>query len=333
MWKSKRARYGSVHYALVGMFVALAVFLSGCDQQSAPDPSLHQREDTLPTNITKMTPQTDRFPPISHMDAWQAPVPMPGPINTVGAEDSPFITPDGANLYFFFTPDVRVPPQKQLVDGVTGIWWAKRTGDTWGAPERVVLSDDVALDGAAFVQGETLWFASVRAGNYGEVDIYTATLRDGRWTDVRNAGELLNATYDVGELHITPDGQTMYCGKAENGGQHDLYTLPKTADGWGAPVALPAPLNLPNSNEDQPFLSPDGAELWFTGQSRLGYPGPAIFRATERPDGSWGTPQEIVSQFAGEPTLDAAGNLYFVHHFFSADMQMIEADIYVAYRQ
>ena len=40
----------------------------------------------------------------------------------------------------------------------------------------------------------------------------------------------------------------------------------------------------------------------------------------------------IVSQFAGEPTLDDAGNLYFVHHYFEHG-QMIEADIYVAYKK
>jgi hypothetical protein len=40
----------------------------------------------------------------------------------------------------------------------------------------------------------------------------------------------------------------------------------------------------------------------------------------------------MVSSFAGEPTLDAQGNLYFVHHFYSGGV-MLEADIYVAYRK
>jgi hypothetical protein len=38
-----------------------------------------------------------------------------------------------------------------------------------------------------------------------------------------------------------------------------------------------------------------------------------------------------VDHFAGEPTLDAQGNLYFVHHFYR-DGVMIEADIYTAVR-
>jgi hypothetical protein len=47
------------------------------------------------------------------------------------------------------------------------------------------------------------------------------------------------------------------------------------------------------------------------------------------PDGEWGPAEEIVSNFAGEPTLDAAGNIYFVHHYYK-DNRMIEADIYMA---
>lgn len=55
---------------------------------------------------------------------------------------------------------------------------------------------------------------------------------------------------------------------------------------------------------------------------------PALFRSHKGESG-WGEPALIVSQFAGEPSLDSEGNLYFVHHFYEGD-QMIEADIYLA---
>jgi hypothetical protein len=43
---------------------------------------------------------------------------------------------------------------------------------------------------------------------------------------------------------------------------------------------------------------------------------------------------EMRNSSAGEPTLAGDGNtLYFVHHYFSADLrQIIEADIYVSTR-
>lgn len=59
---------------------------------------------------------------------------------------------------------------------------------------------------------------------------------------------------------------------------------------------------------------------------------PAVYRSKKVSD-EWQEPKLIVSQFAGEPTLDNNGNLYFVHHFYSNATKMIEADIYVAYRK
>ena len=49
-------------------------------------------------------------------------------------------------------------------------------------------------------------------------------------------------------------------------------------------------------------------------------------------NGGFGGPTVKFSQFAGEPTLDPQGNLYFVHHFYD-DGVMLEVDIYVAYRK
>jgi hypothetical protein len=75
-------------------------------------------------------------------------------------------------------------------------------------------------------------------------------------------------------------------------------------------------------------LTPDGKELWFT---RRHSGAPSIWRSF-KVNGTWQEPELIVETFAGEPTLDNEGNLYFVHHYFEND-EMIEADIYVCYRK
>jgi rhamnogalacturonyl hydrolase YesR len=77
-----------------------------------------------------------------------------------------------------------------------------------------------------------------------------------------------------------------------------------------------------------PFLTADGQELWFN-RTYMGTP--AVYRS-KKVNGQWQTPELIVSQFAGEPTLDWEGNLYFVHHYYK-DNQMMEADIYVCRRK
>ncbi len=282
------------------------------------------RYASIPALAPKYTPQNDTHPPVLHSGEWLQPVSMPGPINTAGAEDSPFVTADGQSFFFFFTPDLRLPVTQQLGDGVTGIWWSSRTENGWSDPVRIQLGSNESLDGCEFVLGDTMWFCSARAGNYRGVDIYTARCADGGWTDVRNAGRLINQVFQVGEMTITPDNATMYYGS--NG---EVWALDKVSGNWTNPHPVPG-IQI-TSGENQPFVTPDGRQLWFTGDSKLGYPGPALFRAVWNGTG-WSTPVEVVSQFAGEPALDAAGNLYFVHHYLDGNGSLAEADIYVAYR-
>jgi hypothetical protein len=77
--------------------------------QTPPDPTPQvSRAESIPADVTKITPEMDLYPPILHSDEWESPVRVDAPVSTAGAEDSPFIT-----------PDVRVPVEQQLVDGVT----------------------------------------------------------------------------------------------------------------------------------------------------------------------------------------------------------------------
>jgi hypothetical protein len=295
---------------------------------------VRSRYEAIPSNATKITPQSDLFPPILQSNEWEAPIPVPGPVNTAGAEDSPFITPDDRWLFFFFTPDLNLPAEKQIADGVTGIYWSQRAGNNWTDPQRIILGSYESLDGCEFVQGNVMWFCSVRAGNYRAVDVYTAQYVNGIWTNVTNAGRQLNSGYAIGEFCLSPDGNTLYFSSNGTGGfgGRDIWYTTKSKGGWTAPINL-GPVVNGNHDEDQPFITLNGQELWFTGTSRLGYPGPAVFRSIKLPDGSWAQPQEIISRFAGEPTLDDQGNIYFVHHYLTKDMKLIEVDIYVAYHK
>ena len=324
-----RHRWESVALLAVLMVLALGVYASatGSGRNEASSTGTREAPDrysSIPSWAPKYTPENDTHPPVIHSSDWLPPVPMPGPVNSAGAEDSPFITPDGSQFFFFFTPNLRLNASEQIGDGVTGIWWSTRTSSGWSDPVRIHLGSNYSLDGCEFVQGDTLWFCSVRAGNYRGVDIYTARLVDGTWTDVADAGRLLNQVYQVGEMSISPDNRTMYYGS--NG---SIWALDNAGGEWTSPHLVPG-LQV-TSGESQPFVTPDGKQLWFTGYSTLGYPGPALFCSAWNGTG-WGRPSEIVSQFAGEPVLDAAGNLYFVHHFLDGAGNLAEADIYVAYR-
>lgn len=257
---------------------------------------------------------------------WADPIPLPGPINTAGAEDSPFIAPDG-RLYFFFTPSLAVPAERQLFDGVTGIYVSSPGADGWQEPTRVVLQEQgkLALDGCEFVGNDRLWFCSARE-RWSGINWFVADWTGGAWRDWQPAAALLPQDTQVGELHFAADGQTLYfhSDRQAGAGGRDLWMAVRDASGMWSPSVNVAEVNT-EADEGWPYLSPGGAELWFT-RTYLG--SPCVFRSV-RQDGRWSEPELIVERFAGEPTLDAAGNLYFVHHYVR-DGKLIEADIYVA---
>jgi hypothetical protein len=284
---------------------------------------LIDRETSIPADAEKVSTGTDAHPPQLHSIEFEAPVPVPGLVNTAGAEDSPFITPDGETLYFFFTPDVKIPAEKQLLDGVTGIYRSVKVNGEWTEPERITLQDPgkLAMDGCEFVLGKTMWFCSAREG-YDGIHWFTADLVEGVWQNWQNAD--FAPEYQVGELHISSEGDQLYFHSDRPGGEGglDIWVSEKLNGVWQEPVNV-AVINTPDS-EGWPALSPDGNELWF-------YRNYGIWRS-KKSDGGWQEPELILSSLAGEPSIDEDGNVYFVHHFFDGD-RMIEADIYVAYKK
>ncbi len=323
---------------IVKCFILIAIIFVGLIGIASLFPEEDKREvwgtneyrlESIPEDSIKYNASNDPNPPVLHNDSWYEPIPMEGPITTAGLEDSPFITPDGQTFYFWFSPIAGAAYEQQLTDHVTGIWTSDMTEDGWSPPRRVWLAQDGhSLDGCPTPLGDDLlYFCSVRGGNYRDVDNYVAHLVDGEWTNIENLGELLNLGYDVGELHFSADGLSLYFGSPRPGGKggYDLWVTHNVDGDWQEPINLES-VNT-EENEAQPFLTPCETELWFTRR----YEGsPGIFRSFWNGT-DWDTPELIVSSFSGEPTLDAEGNLYFVHLYY--EEAILGADIYVAYKK
>lgn len=313
-------------FTITGLLILLAIAVA-CRPMlqitPATIPTAAEREASIHAGAIKMLPETDENPPLMLSDEFEAPVPVPGLVNTAGAEDSVFVAPDGKTIYFFFTPDVNVPAEKQLLDGVTGLYVSHWMDSAWGRPERILLQERgrPALDGCGFVQENVMWFCSAREGYEGP-HWFTALHSDGRWRDWTDAG--FDPAHQVGELHISPDGHELYFHSARPGGKGGMdIWISRLVDGaWGEPENLAA-VNTP-ADEGWPALNPAGDELWITRNW-------GVWRST-RAGGEWQEAELIVSPLAGEASLDAAGNLYFVHHYYAGG-RMIEADIYVARRK
>ncbi|MFA5413355.1 MAG: hypothetical protein WC348_02350 [Patescibacteria group bacterium] len=302
---------------LCAAIISVVTLGGGCEQTPTELPS---RESKIPAEAIKITPTADVSPPKSLSSEYENPIPLPSPVNTAGAEDSSFILPDGNTLYFFFTPDVRIPAEKQLIDGVTGIYVAKKVDDLWQNPERIILQakNKVALDGCEFIQGDMIWFCSAREG-YDGIHWFTAEFKNNKWQNWQNAD--FPAEYKVGELHFSADGNEVYFHSDRPGGQGglDIWVSKKVRDAWQEPENVAA-VNT-SGNEGWPALSPDENELWT-------YKDYSLWRS-KKVDGVWQKSIKMFSPLAGEATIDNEGNVYFIHHFYKNDV-MLEADIYVA---
>jgi hypothetical protein len=210
-------------FGLVAICIIVVAIVAFQFTRSTEQSPAKTRESVIPEDATKMTPEADVLPPILHSAEWMTPIPLSSAINMAGGEDSPFVMPDGNTLHFFFTPNVSVPAEKQLLDGVTGIWISRKQNNMWGKAERIVLQDSgkLALDGAEFVQNDIIWFASAREG-YTGVNLFTAEFKNEKWTNWQYVGGKLMKDYQVGEMHITADGNELYFHSARAGGKGQL---------------------------------------------------------------------------------------------------------------
>ena len=307
------------------LLAALALIASCGGDGTGPEAPLDlDRHNRIPTDVVKGTPENDQYPPVLHSSEFDAPEPVPV-INTAGAEDSPFIPADRDELYFFFVSDVRLDHSIQIRDPVNGIWMSRSQGGVWQEPELVLLQEpgELALNGCPFVAGDEMYFCTFRAGSAGAgwFRAERAGASWAKWTRVD-----FPQTFEVGELHF--HGDTLYFASARpwGFGGRDIWRSARSGSQWTPPENLES-VNTAE-DEDQPYISPDGQELWFT-RRHQGTPG--IFRS-QRGEEGWREPELIVSRFAGEPTLDRQGNLYFVHHYYRNGV-MIEVDIYMARRK
>ena len=292
--------------------ILLILLLISCSEPI----KIKTRQEAIPADAIKMTPEMDKFPPILHSDEFEQPVPL-AIISTAGAEDSPFIPENRNELYFVFVKDVREDVHIQVRDPVNGIWMSKMEDGAWQEPTLVRLQDPakLALNGCEYVHKNNMLFCTAREG-YTGMHWFSAEYKNGDFKE----------EFEVGELHIWKD--ELYYGSYVKGGKgdQDIWMLRREENSWVDPINIEA-VNS-EYNDGYPFITSDGKEMWI---NRFYKGSPSVWRSI-RTDEGWQEPELIVSQFAGEPTLDKVGNLYFVHHYYD-NSTMIEADIYIAYKK
>jgi Tol biopolymer transport system component len=216
-----------------------------------------------------------------HADgSWSAP--EIAPFSGQHSDLEPFITPDGAWLYFIS----KRPLPIETEPGDWNIWRAPRTGGSWGDPEP--LPAPVNTEHEEFYPSLTasgdLYFTSDRPGGLGGEDIWVAERTGDSWAEPVNLGAAVNTSGPEFNALIAPDGSWLIFGAAREGdlGGGDLHVAFRAESGELLPaVNAGAPVNSA-ALDYCPALSPDGEILFFT-SSRVseGLPAPTTYAELE----------------------------------------------------
>lgn len=278
-------------------------------------------------------------------------------INTVGWQDSVFISPDGNELYFAYMPyaqkvfmdiyfgrisekDVKrrgpIRPGNHGNMNFDTYKAVKNTDGTWGTPINLNINSDYSLYSAKLsYDGNELYYA-IRDydKNYGADDIYVSKkLPDGTWSPPENLGPNINTRFREDTPCLSADGKTLYFGYNE---QEELgweiVVSNKVNGQWTKAENLGPPINEPFQGmmaNHQPFITADGREFYFTRIQQL-------YKSDRQPDGTWGEPISVFPNLdvSGHASITADGRyLYFLTAKDTESLERQEWSIVYSERQ
>jgi hypothetical protein len=193
-------------------------------------------------------------------DAWSAPT-VVAPLNSSSREESPAISSDGSTLWF--------ASDRSGGAGGLDIWVSTLGGDgTWSSPSPVT---ELNTSGDEFPRPPgshgLVMPLSQRNGTSGPYQIFFASraaASGGTWTSPASVPSVDTANLDD-DGYLTDDGLTMYFSSDRLNGTQDLFVAQRsTPDGDFGPAIELGTLNTSDAGERDPWVSPDGHEIYFT---------------------------------------------------------------------
>jgi Tol biopolymer transport system component len=183
------------------------------------------------------------------------------------ADADPCFAPDG-RLYFISNRPV---DSKDTTDDYN-IWNVTLLPDsTWSEALNVEeVNSDSNEYYVSFSENENLYFASSRAGGFGEEDIYVSKKADqGKYATPENLGPTINTLKSEYDPAISPKEDLLIFTSSRRddtfGGADLYYSKNKPSKAWPEAVHLNEKLNT-KSREYCPYFSPDGKFFFFTSE-------------------------------------------------------------------
>jgi outer membrane protein OmpA-like peptidoglycan-associated protein/tetratricopeptide (TPR) repeat protein len=151
------------------------------------------------------------------------------------------------------------------------------------------------------IDESTLIFTSRREGstggqkdprdNYYFEDIFLSNKNEDSWSSPsNNLGTGINSTSHDGCIGLSPDGQTMFIYKTDNGG--DIYYAQLKGNQWSSPVNMGANVNS-KEYETGAALSPDGRYFFFVSNRKGGFGGLDLYVSERQANGTYGVARNL----------------------------------------
>ncbi len=282
---------------------------------------------------------------------WQNPHTLPDSINTVGWEDSSFISADGTTLYFGYSRldfsvlvfEGRLEVQGPERPGHRGIEFDIYTGtingNQWQVENLAVNANDMNFPEAA--QGvdrnqETM--AYIRFTD-GIGDVYIARKNGGQWMPGQAIQGGVNTNCSEDNPTLSADGNTLWfdsdyeAGGCRGKDRRRLFVSRYQNGNWSAPELVPGG---PNTTDQrwQPFVTDDGQWFYWNGEASDCPADACIYRAPKSGNG-WGNREVVVVPSGdvvglGEVSITADGKYFYFTYVSSEGPMRIQLNIGVA---
>ena len=208
------------------------------------------------------------------------PVPLGYEINTSESEYFPVLTGDNQKMIF-----------TRRVLGKEDFFEADYKNGEWTNVKPISEINSPGNEGAntITIDGKTMIFTVCESRQrFGSCDLFITVKKDGKWTEIKNMGPVINSEYWDSHPSISHDGKTLYFASDRPGGIGGKDIWVSNIDdkvGWSKPECLDTNVNT-RFDDFTPFIHADNNTLYFTSTGHEGMGSSDLFMS-KKVNGNW----------------------------------------------
>jgi outer membrane protein OmpA-like peptidoglycan-associated protein len=208
------------------------------------------------------------------------PVPLNPEINSTESEYFPVLTGDNQKMIF----TRRTKGQEDFFEATfkNGKWTEIKPISEINTPENEG-ANTITVDGKVMI-----FTICDRNRTYGSCDLFISKKINGKWTQIKNMGPVINSEFWDSHPSLSNDGTTLYFASDRPGGYggKDIWVSKISENGlWGKPTCLDTNINT-KYDDFTPFIHADNHTLFFTSLGHEGL-GSADLFMSKFSDGKW----------------------------------------------